>query len=29
VMPGDPFHELFAGHLNRVVDDDHARLILP
>ncbi|MEW6435563.1 MAG: helix-turn-helix transcriptional regulator [Pseudomonadota bacterium] len=29
VMPGDPFYELFGGHLNRVVDDDHARLILP
>jgi transcriptional regulator with XRE-family HTH domain len=29
IMPADPLYKLFRGHLNRVVDDDHVRLILP
>jgi transcriptional regulator with XRE-family HTH domain len=29
IMPADPIHELFRGHLNRVVADEHARLVVP
>jgi transcriptional regulator with XRE-family HTH domain len=29
IMPDDPLYALYRGHLNRVVDDDHIRLIVP
>lgn len=29
IMPPDPLYERLRGHLNRVIGDDHIRLILP
>lgn len=28
ILPADPLYTLFRGHLNRVIEDDHVRLIM-